>query len=77
MGILLGGLKERREAAGMTQQALAEAAGVSVSTIAKHEQGAINGIDGETLDAIATSLQCTRRDLFFASNSDTSELVTT
>lgn len=34
-------LKERREAAGMTQQALASEARVSVSWLAKMEQGAI------------------------------------
>lgn len=72
MEILLAGLKDQREAAGLTQQELATASDLSVGTIFKHEQGATNGIDGKTLQALANALRCEKRDLFFSSNSDTS-----
>ena len=60
----------------MTQQQLADAAGISVATISKHEQGAINGIDGDTLDAIKLALNCERHELFLPENSDISEITT-
>lgn len=74
MEILLVGLKGLRQARGLTQQQLAERAGISVATVAKHEQGVINGIDGETLDAIAAALNCSRQALFLPYNSDVSEI---
>lgn len=74
MEILLSGLKARRKAAGLTQQQLADAAKISVATISKHEQGAINGIDGDTLDAIRSALDCERHELFLPQNSDTSDI---
>lgn len=74
MEILLAGLKDQREAAGLTQQELATAAELSVGTIFKHEQGATNGIDGKTLQALADALRCNKRDLFFSKNSDVSEI---
>lgn len=72
MEILLPGLKSRRKAAGLTQQQLADTAGVSVATISKHEQGAINGIDGDTLDALCKALECARHELFLPEISDVS-----
>lgn len=74
MEILLAGLKDQREAAGLTQQELATAAELSVGTIFKHEQGATNGIDGKTLQALADALRCDKRDLFFPKNSDAPEI---
>jgi len=73
MEILLSGLKARRKAAGLTQQQLAAAADVSVATIFKHEQGAINGVDGNTLDALCGALGCQRYELFLPPNSDVPE----
>ena len=75
MQILLSGLKALRKSAELSQQELAERSGLSVSTVTKHEQGAINGIDGNTLDALASALGCARHELFLPSNSDISELV--
>lgn len=75
MQILLTGLKALRKSAGLSQQELAEQSGLSVSTVTKHEQGAINGIDGNTLDALASALGCARHELFLLSNSDVSELI--
>lgn len=73
MEILLPGLQPRRKAAGLTQQQLADAAEVSISTVFKHEQGAMNGIDGDTLAAFCRVLNCSRADLFLPANSDIPE----
>jgi len=64
MQILLPGLKPLRKAAGLSQQQLAEQSGLSIGTISKHEQGVINGVDGDTLDALCMVLRCERHDLF-------------
>lgn len=75
MEILLLGLKARRKAAGLTQQELADATGLSVPTISKHEQGVTNGIDGSTLSALSKALKCDRYQLFLPEISDVSEII--
>jgi len=75
MQILLSGLKQLRKTAGLSQQQLAEKSGLSVSTISKHEQGVLDGIDGGTLEALVEALGCAKHELFLPPNSDASEIV--
>jgi transcriptional regulator with XRE-family HTH domain len=49
-------IRELREAAGMTQQALAVAAGVSISVVTKLEQGQNEDPRVSTLQALARAL---------------------
>ncbi len=50
-------VRRGRTARGMTQLALAHAAGIHVSSVSRLEQGKETSL--ETLDAIAPQLQCT------------------
>jgi transcriptional regulator with XRE-family HTH domain len=56
-------LKRLRAAAGLTQQQLAVAAGLSVSVVAHIERGHIPDPRASTLRALARSLGCTLDDL--------------
>ena len=56
-------LKRLRLAAGMTQQGLAVAAGLSLSIVAQIEQGVNADPRGSTLGALAGALQTTVDDL--------------
>lgn len=49
-------LKRARKASGLTQQALAEKAGVSVGTVARYEQGRTTSPRDTELDRIATAV---------------------
>jgi len=58
-------LREARKAAGLTQEALADMAGVSQPTISQLESGdACNPTLG-ILERVAAALGCPVRDLFF------------
>ncbi|GEM47178.1 helix-turn-helix domain-containing protein [Deinococcus cellulosilyticus] len=70
---LLQGLQPLRQARKLTQEELAKKAGVSVETIRKHEQGAYDGISGDTLNKLAGALGCPSAFLFLPYNSDVSE----
>lgn len=70
---LLAGLKGLRKARGLSQKQLAEAAGVSVQTVAKHEQGLQGGVDGPTIEAFCRVLVCERAELFLPYNSEIAE----
>lgn len=54
-------VREQRERAGLTQQALAERAGLSLRTVAYVEGG--RGMKVETLTAISRALGCSLDDL--------------
>ncbi|MFJ1789565.1 helix-turn-helix domain-containing protein [Streptomyces anulatus] len=56
-------VKQARKLSGLTQQELAEASGVSVSTIRKLEQGERSGARMETLHALAKPLRLKTMDL--------------
>ncbi|MEU0981140.1 helix-turn-helix domain-containing protein [Streptomyces griseus] len=56
-------VKQARKLSGLTQQQLAEASGVSVSTIRKLEQGERSGARMETLHALAQPLRLKTMDL--------------
>jgi transcriptional regulator with XRE-family HTH domain len=56
-------VKRLREAAGMTQQALATAAGLSLSIVAQIEQGKNADPRGSTLMALANALGATVDEL--------------
>ncbi|MFC3834756.1 helix-turn-helix domain-containing protein [Deinococcus rufus] len=71
--MLLPGLKSARTRAGLTQEQLAAAAGVSSATVFKHEQGQVNGVSGRTLQALATALKVDARSLFLPAHSEGSE----
>ncbi len=58
-------LQERRQAAGLTQAQLAEAAGIPLGVLRHYEQGSRN-VDGakvETLARLAIACKCTISDL--------------
>lgn len=57
------GIKELREAAGLTQRALAEKVGVDRTAVAKWESGATFPTSSK-LPKIAEALRCTVSDLF-------------
>ena len=61
----LNKLKEKREAAGMSQSALAEQTGISVRVIQNYEQGTrqLNGARAITVKRIANALGCQMEDL--------------
>jgi transcriptional regulator with XRE-family HTH domain len=59
MAELRDNLKRLRAAAGMTQQELAVAAGLSVSIVAQLERGVIRDPRMETLRALASALRTT------------------
>lgn len=58
-------LKQKREAAGITQAALAKATGISVRVIQNYEQGTrpLNGARVITVKHIADALSCRIEDL--------------
>ena len=58
-------LKEKREAAGISQSALAELTGISVRVIQNYEQGTrpLNGARAITVYKIAKALKCNVEDL--------------
>lgn len=58
-------LKEKREAAGMSQAALAKLTGISVRVIQNYEQGArpLNGARAITVYKFAQALNCSVEDL--------------
>ena len=58
-------LKEKREAAGMSQAALAKLTGISVRVIQNYEQGTrpLNGARAITVKRIADALGCRMEDL--------------
>jgi transcriptional regulator with XRE-family HTH domain len=56
-------LKQAREAAGLTQQQLAEKAGIQVGTLSRLENGRQDNPHGSTIGAIAAALGVTRQDL--------------
>lgn len=58
-------LKQRREAAGMTQADLAKATGISVRVIQNYEQGTrpLNGARVITVKHIADAIGCSIEDL--------------
>lgn len=63
-------LKEKREAAGMSQAELARLTGISVRVIQNYEQGTrpLNGARAITLYQIAKALHCSVEDLLDLSN---------
>jgi transcriptional regulator with XRE-family HTH domain len=56
-------LRELREAAGLSQVALAERAGVRQATVSDLETGKSKGIDFATLEALADALGTTAEQL--------------
>lgn len=76
MPMLLPGLKAARERAQLTQEELAQRAGVSHATVYKHEQGRVEGIQGATIQKLADALGVETSALFLARNPEPSELVT-
>lgn len=60
-------LQKARQAAGLTQQELCQRAGLSYSTLAKIERGAIKSPSVFTIQSIATALGTTLNDLVGAS----------
>lgn len=58
-------IKELREAAGMTQENLAEKAGVSRGTIVRLEKGSAETTTTETLSKIADALGRKVSEIFF------------
>lgn len=58
-------LAQMRKKQGMTQAQLAEASGVSRSTIANMERGAQRVIKSKTLEKLAVALCCDVGDIFF------------
>lgn len=73
MSKILPSLKALRERAGLTQAGLAARAGVSEWTVAKHEQGAVQGVSGATVQALADALGVPRAALFLPENSESSK----
>lgn len=63
-------LKEKREAAGMSQAELARLTGISVRVIQNYEQGTrpLNGARAITVYQIAKALRCSIEDLLDLSN---------
>lgn len=70
--MILPGLKPARIKAGMTQEQLAAAAGLSSATVFKHEQGQIKGINGRTIEALARALKVEQASLFLREDSEPS-----
>lgn len=61
-------IKERRVEIGITQEELAEKSGVSRTIICALESGKRCNTTAKTLLQIATALNCTVNDIFFADN---------
>ena len=68
--MLLPGLKAARNRAGLTQEQLAAAAGISSATVFKHEQGQVKGVSGKTLEALSKVLNVETSTLFLPPNSE-------
>lgn len=60
--MLAESIKSRRAALGLSQEALAQKAGVSSRTIINAERG--KGLNVHTLGVIAKALKCTEAELF-------------
>ncbi|WP_371864566.1 helix-turn-helix domain-containing protein [Deinococcus kurensis] len=71
--MLLPGLKAARSKAGLTQEQLAAAAGISSATVFKHEQGQVKGVNGKTLEALSRALGVDAAALFLPAHSESSE----